>query len=221
MLLKDKLMTALTLWCTFLMGYLDTYAFLHYDDLLVSAQTGNLVLLGANLRNELSDIMPHVASFGGFLLGAFLAEALLEYTAKNSSRKFSVFIFIQVIVLFGVASFESLIGVYGFAVILGAFSGYTLTIFNRVGATKMNNGIMTGNVQKLMTQLYRVIFLSEKDAWHVSRVILIGVMTFIVGIFMSALLYIYLSEHMMMIAACLSVLVFVVLVMVGRRVSET
>lgn len=221
MLLKDKLMTALTLWCTFLMGYLDTYAFLNYDDLLVSAQTGNLVLLGANLQNGLSDILPHVASFGGFLLGAFLAEALVEYTAKNSSRKFSVFILIQIIVLFGVASFESLIGVYGFAVVLGAFSGYTLTVFNRVGSTKMNNGIMTGNVQKLMTQLYRVIFLREKDAWHVSRVILIGVTTFVAGIFTSALLYINFSGQMMMIAASLSLIVFVALVVVGRKVRET
>lgn len=209
-------MTALTLWCTFLMGYIDTYAFLHYDDLLVSAQTGNLVLLGANLRNGLSVIMPHVASFGGFLLGAFLAEALVEFTTKNSSRKFSVYILIQIIVLFGVAYFENLIGVYGFAVVLGAFSGYTLTVFNRVGTTKINNGIMTGNVQKLMTQLYRVIFLREKNAWSVSRVILIGVLTFIIGIFTSALLYINFASHMMMIAAFLSLIVFFVIVLVGR-----
>ncbi|EEI21047.1 hypothetical protein HMPREF0497_0115 [Lentilactobacillus buchneri ATCC 11577] len=38
---------------------------------------------------------------------------------------------------------------------LGLFSGYELTVFNKIGGTSVNNAIMTGNLKKLFKQRLR------------------------------------------------------------------
>lgn len=215
---EDKVMTTLTLWCTFLMGYIDTYSFLNYNDLLVSAQTGNMVLLGANVLKGFEEVMPHVASFIGFLGGTFLAQGLLEITDKRTKPSYNLFTLIQVLVLFFVALLETHMSIYIFAVLLSAFSGYNLTVFNKVGATKINNGIMTGNVQKFMTNMYLTLFKKSEEAKETSKIIFVGVMLFVIGIFTSALLYHYLDINMMLVAAVLSLLIYMWLLFTKKTV---
>ena len=69
---------------------------------------------------------------------------------------------------------------------LGLFSGYELTVFNKIGVTSVNNGIMTGNLKNFANNVYEAIFSRDKSALIKASHFLSGIIMFVLGIMFSA-----------------------------------
>lgn len=180
---EARVITMITLFSTFLMGFIDAYTFLTHDGLFASAQTGNLVVLGAKVvSGNFSEVFIHVSSFAGFAIGAFIAQGIVEHHKNYGEGKYRIYLFFQVIFLLLVAIIQEYIGASMIAFLLGLLAGYELTVFRKVKATSMNNGIMTGNIKNMMNNLYLAIFYKDRSAINTFSTLLIGLFVFMFGI---------------------------------------
>src|SRR5699024_10970308 len=136
----NKILTVLTVFSTFLMGFIDAYTFITQDGLFASAQTGNIVVMSAKLfSGSPSEAVAHLSSFIGFAIGAFLAQGVVERFKEYGWRKYRTFIFLQVIFLFIVALVQQNIGASLIGFLLGLLAGYELTVFRKIKLTDINN----------------------------------------------------------------------------------
>ncbi len=69
--------------------------------------------------------------------------------------------------------------------VLGIFSGFELTIFNKVWQTSVNNGIMTGNLKNFANDLFEAVVHSSHQALKNAVHFLAGILMFIFGIMYS------------------------------------
>lgn len=182
-----KVITMITLFSTFLMGCIDAYTFLTHDGLFASAQTGNLVVLGAKiLAGDFSEVFIHVSSFAGFAIGAFLAQGIVEHYKHYGERKYRKYLFFQIIFLLSAAAIQQYIGASLIAGLLGLLAGYNLTVFRKVKSTSMNNGIMTGNTKNMMNNLYLALFQKDRGALDIFLTLLAGLFVFMFGVVIGA-----------------------------------
>src|SRR5699024_4587911 len=141
---------ALTIFSTFLMGWIDAYTFLEQSGSFASAQTGNLVTFSVKIfSGDFADSISHIAVFGGFALGAFLGEALIKRFKRQKLYKTRLILFLQTILLGFLALFQADLNGTFMLVSLGLLAGYELTVFRKFKETTVNNGIMTGNTKNL------------------------------------------------------------------------
>lgn len=157
--------TSLTVIACFLMGFIDAYTFLQQEESFASAQTGNLVVLSVKLfSGDWKEAVSHVWAFGGFAIGAFAGEAVIERSKDQGTKNYRYYLLIRTILFFVLALFqEQLIGVI-MLFALGMTAGYELTAFRQFRGTFVNNGIMTGNIKNLMSNLYQLVFKRESKA---------------------------------------------------------
>lgn len=95
---QNKILTVLTIFSTFLMGFIDAYTFITQDGLFASAQTGNMVVLGAKLfEGDFMEALIHVFSFVGFAVGAFAAQGIIEHFKDYGWRKYRIYLFLQML----------------------------------------------------------------------------------------------------------------------------
>ncbi|MDX8046201.1 YoaK family protein [Gracilibacillus sp. S3-1-1] len=180
---QNRLLTILTIFSTFLMGFIDAFTFITQEGLFASAQTGNVVMMAAKLfaGNPL-DALINVSSFVGFSVGAFLAQGVIERLKEYGWKKYRIYLFIQMIFLLVIAIIQQHIGSVIIGFMLGLLAGYELTVFRKIKSTNINNGIMTGNTKNLMNNLYLAIFNKDKAALHTFSTLLLGIGIFILGV---------------------------------------
>lgn len=172
----------LTMMSAFLMGFIDAYTFIVQDGSFASAQTGNLVGLSVKIfSGKFAETVSHFAVFGGFAAGAFIGQALLANFKWQGMRKPRLILLLQAILLASLALFQTQLNGSLMIFFLGLLAGYELTVFREFRGTKVNNGIMTGNTKNMMTDLYKALFESDKQAksnfFNMSAVIIV----FLVG----------------------------------------
>lgn len=179
----NRLLTELTIFSTFLMGFIDSYTFIERGELFASAQTGNIIILVANLfEGHWMKAMVHVFTFLGFALGAFIGQGMIEHFKDRGWGKYRVYLSPQIILLLIIALIQQFIGNSLIGFLLGSLAGYELTVFRKFGSTNINNGIMTGNAKNLMNNLYKAIFNKDSEAKHEFLNLSMGIGLFMFGI---------------------------------------
>lgn len=176
-----------TLAQTFIMGSIDAYTFQNFHGSFVSAQTGNLVVFAYEYATKgWGTAYIRVPVLLGFLLGAFISQAC-KHIKLPAERRFNLFLLFSIIFLglltLGAAFNLSMLNML-FS--LGLFSGYELTVFNKIGVTSVNNGIMTGNLKNFANNVYEAIFSRDKSALIKASHFLSGIIMFVLGIMFSA-----------------------------------
>ncbi|MBZ2199838.1 MAG: YoaK family protein [Lentilactobacillus hilgardii] len=180
---KNSLTTLLQ---TFIMGSIDAYTFQNFDESFVSAQTGNLVVFAYELASKgWHTAYIRVPVLIGFLLGAFISQAC-KHLKLSTDRRFSIFLLLSVIFLglFYGSMFTS-INELNMLFTLRLFSGYELTVFNKIGGTSVNNAIMTGNLKNFSNNVYEALFSRDHAALIKAGQFLSGICMFILGILFS------------------------------------
>lgn len=164
------------------MGFIDAFTFLTQDGLFASAQTGNMVVMAAKLfTGDFLEAFAHVSSFIGFAVGAFLAQGLVERFKEYGWKRYRVYLFLQMMLLFVTALVQQHIGTSVIGFLLGLLAGYELTVFRKIKSTSINNGIMTGNTKNLMNNLYLAIFHKNKESRQTFFTLLNGICVFMLG----------------------------------------
>lgn len=178
-----------TLAQTFIMGSIDAYTFQNFDGSFVSAQTGNLVVFAYEYATKgWQTAYIRVPVLLGFLLGAFISQAFKHIQLAND-RRFNIFLLFSIILLGFLACAATFhLSMLNMLFSLGLFSGYELTVFNKVGTTSVNNGIMTGNLKNFANNCYEAIFSHDRGALLKAGRFLSGIIMFILGIIFSAYL---------------------------------
>lgn len=202
--------TGLTVIASFLMGFIDAYTFLQQGEAFASAQTGNLVSLSVKLfSGQWKEAMSHVWVFGGFAIGAFAGEAIIERSQHKGIKKYRYFLLTRTILLFALALFqEQLMGaIMLFA--LGMLAGHELTIFRKFRSTSVNNGIMTGNTKNLMNHLYQLVFNGDSKAKSHFTDLAATVLIFILGAGVGTLITQLNTSYNLWIAFIIALLTFV------------
>lgn len=180
---QNYILTILTVFSTFLMGFIDAYTFIVQNGVFASAQTGNIVALVAKLSiGSWGEALIHTVVFLGFVLGAFLGQAIVDRIKITGWRRYRVYLFYQTIFIFFVAFVQQYFGHYFIGFLLGMLAGYELTVFRQIKGTTINNGIMTGNVKNLMNDLYKALFNKNQKARSEFLVLLSGISIFMVGV---------------------------------------
>ncbi|MCH4170310.1 MAG: DUF1275 domain-containing protein [Lactobacillus sp.] len=179
----DRQLTYLTVGQTLLMGMLDAYTFSHFDGAFASAQTGNLVVFGVALSQQgWRTAASHLPIFFGFLIGAILAQLIRQQAAPlKPTTRLKLFTGLSIILPLALLALQP--GPKWLSLsLLGLFASYELTIFNQIGTTTVNNGIMTGNIKNFGNSIYT--FLSHPSTATGLKVghFAIGIGTFILGV---------------------------------------
>ncbi|MEI3607505.1 YoaK family protein [Pseudogracilibacillus sp. SE30717A] len=173
----------LTIFSIFLMGFIDAFTYLEYNEVFVSAQTGNIVVMSTKLFSaEWKAAAGHLSVLGGFMAGAFFGEAIIEKVKKIDFSQFGIFLLIQEVFLFILALVQLHIPGSLMVFLLGILAGYELSVFRKIGTTTINNGIMTGNTKNMMNRLYDVVFDKDKKARIDFRNLFLGLIIFMVGV---------------------------------------
>ncbi|MCM3758399.1 DUF1275 domain-containing protein [Sporosarcina aquimarina] len=182
-----RITSLLTICAAFLMGFIDAYTFMELDHVFVSAQTGNMVTFGVKLfTGHPYDALANMIAFFGFMCGAFLGEVLLARLRLPGLRRYRLFLYVQALLLLGLALFQTRLELSVMVFVLGLLSGYALTTFRKIGSTSVNNGIMTGNARNMMNSLYLILFEKDEQAKKDMLHLFIGIVTFIAGVGASA-----------------------------------
>ena len=201
--------TVLTIFASFLMGFIDAYTFLQEDEVFASAQTGNLVSLSAKLfSGEWKETMNHVWSFCGFAIGAFIGEAVIDKYQDKGIKRYSYYLLIQTTLLFTLALLQQQITGAIMLFSLGTLAGYELTIFRKFRNTSVNNGIMTGNTKNLMGYLYQIIFNKDSKAKAHFTNLAATLIIFMLGAGVGALTIQFNASYNLWVAFILSLLTF-------------
>ncbi|WP_283679892.1 YoaK family protein [Lentilactobacillus sp. Marseille-Q4993] len=184
---RTNIITLITLVQTFIMGAIDAFTFQNYDGSFVSAQTGNLVLFGYELiRDGWTTASLRIPVLIGFLLGAFLSQPLTNDDIHlKSQTKTNLLISITILtitLILLIVNVDRLLILF----ILGGFSGFELTAFSTIGKTKVNNGIMTGNLKNFANNLYETIFNHDNNAKIATINFALGILFFVMGVVASA-----------------------------------
>jgi uncharacterized membrane protein YoaK (UPF0700 family) len=205
----SNISTELTVIASFLMGFIDAYTFLQHNETFASAQTGNLVSLSVKLfTGQWMEALSHAWVFGGFVLGAFAGEALMERYQGISVKRYRYYLLIQTILIFILALFQQEITGAIVLFSLGTLAGYELTIFRKFRETTVNNGIMTGNVKNLMRHLYLILFRKDSKAKSHFLDLVATVLIFLLGAGAGALVIQYNPNFVLWAAFIISLLTF-------------
>ncbi|MQM61510.1 YoaK family protein [Lentilactobacillus buchneri] len=206
-----------TLAQTFIMGSIDAYTFQNFDGSFVSAQTGNLVVFAYELATKgWSTAYIRVPVLLGFLLGAFISQAF-KHIQLASDRRFNVLLLFSIILL-GILAVAAAfhLSMLNMLFSLGLFSGYELTVFNKIGTTSVNNGIMTGNLKNFANNSYEAIFSHDREALLKAGRFLSGIIMFILDIIFSAYL-LHAAGPKVFVAALMINLVLLIIPLFGWR----
>ncbi len=178
-----RTISIVTIYSTFLMGFVDALTYLEYNEVFVSAQTGNIVVMSTKLfSGDWIEALRHVSVLAGFMLGAFLGEAAIEKIKKVNVGQLGMFLFVQEVFLFILALFQWNISGSLMVFLLGMLAGYELSVFRKIGVTTINNGIMTGNTKNMMNKLYLFLFDKNKQAQVDFLNLFTGLIIFMVGV---------------------------------------
>jgi len=187
---SDKLMkisSYLTAVTIFVMGLLDAFAVIKYDE-LISAQTGNLVEMSTKLFTEdWLDVYRNFLVFFTFALGVFLGKVVKE-KLKGNRRKYQFYLLLQSAVLLVMAFVQGHMIRDVMVFFLAVLAGYNLALFRYFRKTEVNNGIMTGNLKDLMSKLYEVVFDPDEKSEQNFADLFAVIVIFVAGIFTGSFL---------------------------------
>lgn len=209
-----------TLAQTFIMGSIDAYTFQNFSGSFVSAQTGNLVVFAYEYATKgWATAYIRVPVLLGFLLGAFISQGC-KHIKLNPNLRFNLLLSFSIIFL-GLLAMASAthMGELDMLFCLGLFSGYELTVFNRIGETSVNNGIMTGNLKNFANNVYEAIFSHDKIAMSKAGHFSSAIVTFVIGIMCSAYLLKAIGVKVFIVAAILN-LILLAAVQIHSQISK-
>lgn len=202
-------LTILTLFATFLMGFIDAYTFMEKGGVFVSAQTGNMVAFSSKLfTGQFSQAFGHIAVFAGFALGAFGGEWLVEKVSGTTRKKYQIMLLLQSVLLLIFAIFQQQIFDSLMVFLLGALAGFELTIFRKVGIATVNDGIMTGNTKNLMNNLYKWLVDKDQTARKEFSEIGFAILIFVLGVGAGSLVILLNASFALWVSFLLTLLFF-------------
>ena len=175
--------TLLTVFSTFILGYLDVFSEQYSGSAVVSAQTGNLMQLGKTLaQRDFSGALEHFSLFLGFAFGCGLAFLIANFV-KSPIKNWLIFS----IIIYVTAILYSYLSIDVMDLMLSASAGIALTFFRNMSGVDLNNGIHTGNLKNLWSSLVNVvIFRHKEDSGKLERFSIV-IFCFLLGSFIGGL----------------------------------
>lgn len=182
----------ITLIATLLMGMIDAYTFLTKDQTFVTVQTGNLVELGVKLlAGNFREALQHFSAFMGYVIGAFVGNAVADKIVASDQRRYNTFLIIQTLMLIAIALMHHVTPNTVLLFIFGVFSGYEIDLFRKMGMISINNGMMTENTRSLAINLYRTIYKGHKKSLRIAQILAVTLLSFFIGAGIGAVLVRY------------------------------
>jgi len=170
-------------------GFLDAYTFVGRDGVFANAQTGNIVLFGAeaaagNWQQALLSVPPILA----FIIGVIIAESLKKTSPfpfiKDSSRAVLI---IEIITLFIIGFIPSTIPNIFVTVTISFVSSLQISAFRKLVNSPYSTTMVTGNLRTASQAAY--IAFTKKD--HASAITAVRYFTvifaFLIGAFLGGL----------------------------------
>lgn len=180
---QNRILTILTVFSIFLMGYIDAYTFIAQNGVFASPQTGNLIALVARISSgEWQQALIHVFVLLGFIIGAFIGQAMIDRITDSDWKKYRVYLFLPLVLLLIVSLIQQFVSPFLIGFLLGLLSGYELIIFRKIKGITINNAVMTGNAKNLMSNLYEAIFNEDLRARREFFILLSGIVIFMLGV---------------------------------------
>lgn len=190
------LKAVMTLTTGLVIGYLDGYTFIRYDNNMISAQTGNLVVLGVNLAAwDVVGILENLILIAGFGIGTMVAFYCIGKTYlvyRNLLYRWTVFVGILLLTQFFLHD-ENMV-----LFLLSLLSGVGLSFFRDIGSVSLNSTMMTGNFRMLYINFVDRFIFKNKAAKVMPYV---GIaLVFLIGAFVSRkLMWLSLLAHYQLI----------------------
>ncbi|MBU3851349.1 MAG: DUF1275 domain-containing protein [Candidatus Paralactobacillus gallistercoris] len=186
---------------TFIGGFLDSYSFIQRGNVLSGAQTGNIVLLSANLayRHWLA-FFTDLASLIGFGIGACIIT-LLNESKRDYSRLMVLWPNVAVCLIIGFlpTSFSNLVIV----LFLSCTLAMQTTAFNSANGVSYNVVYSTGNFKKFIISWSKYFYTHDKKYLH-DGVTYIGIIgCFISGAISSAIIQQFWHLHTIWLAGAI------------------
>lgn len=215
---ENRMLSEITIFSIFLMGFIDAYTFTEKGGVFTSAQTGNVIILFSRLIDgDWLNTALNISSFVGFIAGAFIGQAILDYFRQKDSPKYLVFLLYQILFLYIISFLQTIVNGNLLVFLLGVLGGYELTIFRKLGRTTVNNGIMTGNVKDLMNHFYKMVVYKNKKSIYEVKTIFISLLVFLCGIGLGILLITIESNYNLWTAAIVNTLFLLYLLFRVKR----
>ncbi|MDR2833352.1 MAG: DUF1275 domain-containing protein [Streptococcaceae bacterium] len=170
---KIHIETYLTIFSTFLMGFIDVYTQRYNNSALISAQTGNLVNLGQRLaEGDWYGTLVHLSLITGFALGCAGGFLIGKYV-KNHLKNWLIFSSL----IYFTAIFRTFIPINLSIIILSAAAGLCLTFFRDMDGLDLNNGIHTGNLKNMWASMANMMIFRKRS--EISRTARFGIIIFV------------------------------------------
>ncbi|MCT4489139.1 DUF1275 domain-containing protein [Levilactobacillus parabrevis] len=175
--------TVLGLGATLLMGAIDADTFLKHGEVLVSAQTGNLIVGVVKLvTSGWQAAWVNGFVWVGYFLGCFVAQGLSEHVGEhNHRRQMRWLMLIDVVAYAALAGLQRSLPEQWLLFFLGIMAGFELTTFRQVGGIAINNGIMTGNTKNMATSAYQALIDGNRAARNRFFRFILVLVTFLLG----------------------------------------
>ena len=202
---------------TFIGGFLDSYSFIQRGNVLSGAQTGNIIILSANLAyKQWRGFFTDLASLIGFGIGSAIIT-LLNLRYHDRYPKFLTLIpniIVCFIIGFLPASFSNLVIV----LLLSCVLAMQTTAFNSIEGVSYNVVYSTGNLKKFVISWSKYFYTHQKKDLIAGKAYIKIISCFVLGAISSALLQHFIKLHTIWLA---SIILLIILFYYGHLEHQT
>lgn len=175
---------------TFIGGMIDYYTYIHYKT-FASAQTGNLIIAIQQVQEYQWDLaMKKLLSITFFFLGVLITKLLIDFFKKKGIHHWRLLLIYFESLIFYIFSLQFMQSQEITIIIAISFmSAVRWTSFDKIKGLAYTNLFTTGNIKGLASSIYD--YLRNKDSTSRKNFLhFIGVViSFIIGVITSLLLY--------------------------------
>lgn len=214
--LSERLELPLVMLITFSGGLQDAYSYFYRGGVFANAQTGNIVLLCANLVNgNFSGTIKYLVPLLFFILGVIVAKTLyfLFRQYKSASWK-QVVLLLETATLVGACFISQEMNLYANALVSFSCAMQVLT-FNKVLGNEFASTMCIGNMVKMSSSFVSAIVSKDKQTWKSVGVYLLIIVIFGIGAGLGYLIQNSLNRYAILISAALT-LISSLLLLIGR-----
>lgn len=201
----------ITLFLTFIGGFLDAYTYLLYDKIFANTQTGNIILftinlVDGNIKNAFYRFLPIVA----FCIGIFVAQYnIYKFSEDKKYVKITLCINAIITIFIGVGIFKE-----HYIVITCLVSFICSTM---IGVFKKSEGhafapvMCTGNLRSLMEFLFSYLVYKEKSHKKICLKYFNIILTFCFGVGFGIICVNYLRHYAIFICSLIFIVIYILI----------
>jgi uncharacterized membrane protein YoaK (UPF0700 family) len=202
-------------------GFQDAYSFVGLGGVFANAQTGNVVLLGAEAaRGDWADAARHVLPILAFVIGVVVAATLERPRVAAVIRwPACAAIVLEILVLMAAGFMPPAVPAIVVVVIIAFSASVQSTTFRTLITWPYNTAMVTGNLRTAAQAAYGAIVDRDPEAGRKARSFAIVILSFLAGAFAGGWMTLRLGQHAIWVAAGV-LTVALGLFVVGERSGE-